>query len=45
MKHANGWLEPSAKTFDGRRIHKDIWGKRYVMSENGIRTYLEPFED
>ena len=45
MKHANGWIEPGAKTFDGRRIHKDIWGKRYVMNENGIRTYIEPVED
>ena len=32
-------------TFDGRKIHKDIWGKRFVLNANGIRTYLEPFED
>jgi len=36
---------PSEPTFDGRKIHTDQWGKRYVMNENGIRTYLDPFED
>ena len=35
-------LEP---TFDGRKIQTDPWGKRYVMNENAIRTYLEPFDD
>ena len=32
-------------TFDGRKIQTDQWGKRYVFNENGIRTYLEPFDD
>ena len=36
---------PPEPTFDGRKIHTDQWGKRYVMNENGIRTYLEPFGD
>lgn len=36
---------PTEPTFDGRKIHTDQWGKRYVMNENGIRTYLEPFGD
>lgn len=36
---------PPEPTFDGRKIHSDQWGKRYVMNENGIRTYLEPFDD
>jgi hypothetical protein len=36
---------PSEPTFDGRKIQTDQWGKRYVFNENGIRTYLEPFDD
>lgn len=36
---------PPEPIFDGRKIHADQWGKRYVMNENGIRTYLEPFDD
>ena len=36
---------PPEPTFDGRKIQTDQWGKRYVMNENGIRTYLEPFDD
>lgn len=36
---------PTEPTFDGRKIQTDQWGKRYVFNENGIRTYLEPFDD
>jgi hypothetical protein len=36
---------PPEPTFDGRKIQTDQWGKRYVFNENGIRTYLEPFDD
>ena len=38
-------MAQAKRTFNGRKIQTDIWGKRFVLNENGIRTYLEPFED
>jgi hypothetical protein len=43
--HSHPLRHPLEPTFNGRKIQTDQWGKRYIFNENGIRTYLEPFDD